>query len=539
MVRTSSDRDGFFPNRSMARRLATDLSRREVLIAGGYGAFGLLLGTRSSRAGTSKSQVSGPTAQAPQTPPPVTDSPITGPIQPPSIDRFSGVVFDIVLEGGRVIDPETGFDRVANVGIIGGKVVAVTPEQLTSPTVLPVQSKVVAPGFVDILSYEPNPFGVDLKLLDGVTTNLAMHGVSNYGPDFFAAYEGTTKLHFGGAFHHHFMRGFATKARPDLSLSPTQLDRLETLARQALEDGLAGISFSPEYSPGTTTEELYRLAAVAAEKRHACFFHTRHSAINDLQPAMNGIVEAIDVGRRFGVPIHIEHITSTGGTGQMPQVIDLIEGARSEGLDVSACLYPYDFWGTFLASARFSAGWQQRFGLSYEDLQIAGTSQRLTEDTYDEAQRGNKLVAALGSIPEDDILHALGVPWTMIASDAIANPGLNNHPRCAGTFARTLGRYVQDIEAIDLRSALAKLTILPAQRVATMIPAMQQKGWLREGADADIVVFDPLKINDQASVENPALPSEGIELVLVDGVRVVDQGKLVDHVTPGAALRSG
>jgi N-acyl-D-aspartate/D-glutamate deacylase len=178
-------------------------------------------------------------------------------------------------------------------------------------------------------------------------------------------------------------------------------------------------------------------------------------------------------------------------------------------------MYPYDFWATYLASPRFNDGWQERFRISYEDLQIAGTTERLTETTFRSHQAENKLAAAF-AIPEADVRTCLKSPFVMIGSDAIFTDG-NNHPRATGCFARTLGRYVRDEPVIGLREALAKMTIMPALRLQARVPALQKKGRLQRGADADITVFDPKRVMDRSTIENPGLASAGIEHVLILG----------------------
>lgn len=449
-----------------------------------------------------------------------------------------GHLFDVAINGGRVIDPDTGFDGLANIGIDNDRITVVAVEPLAGREAINATGQVVAPGFVDLLSYEPNSFGVWLKLADGVTTNLAMHGVNNYADAFFRRYEEQTPIHYGGAFHHHFMRGFDIGAGIGKALGSGEQRRLDDLVASSLDQGFAGVSFSPEYSPGTTTDEMARLAALAADRGHPCFFHARHSDPDPPGTSLEAIDEILRIGAETGAAVHIEHLTSTGGTHVMAEAVGRIEAARSTGQDVTACVYPYDFWGTFLASARFSSGWRQRYRLDETDLQIAGTSTRLTAETFGQARSDNKLVAALGSIPESEIELALAQPWVVVASDAIPTVGRNNHPRGAGTFARTIARYVRDRGVLDLRSAVAKVTIGPARRVEGVIPAMKRKGRLRPGADADIVVFDPARIADRATVENPAEPSVGIDWVLVDGQVALRDGKVDRTVLAGRPLRS-
>ena len=521
-------------------------SRRRLLVALGFGAANVAL-LKSMSGGDSQS-VELSSGGAPVTTIPsagssssttVVDRPLTEPPAMadagPEVDPATHV-FDVVISGGRVIDPMSGFDGLLDVGINGSVITAIAPPGLTGTTVIDATDKVVAPGFVDILSYEPNQFGVWFKVADGVTTNLAMHGVNNYANAFFDRYAGATPIHFGGAFHQHFMRGEDIGAKPDKPLDEAQLTEFAELTASNLANGLAGVAFSPEYSPATTTEELNELGAVAKEYGHVAFFHTRSS---DPASSQAGVIEAVNLGRNLGIPVHIEHITSTGGTSHMQETLAILDRARAEGIDATACVYPYNFWATTLASFRFAGDWQARYGITYEDLQIAGTETRLTESTFAQAQAENLLVAAHGSIPEAELQLALQRDWVMLGSDAILTESLNNHPRASGTFSRMLGHYVRDLGLVDLPSGLAKMTSLPTQRVEGMIPAMRRKGRLQRGADADVTIFDPATVGDRATVSQPDLPATGIEHVMVDGQFVMTAGAVQRTVLPGRPLQSG
>ena len=522
-------------------------ARRRFLVALGYGTANVALasavGWRARSQPHSGSAVGGTDPAGPSTSRLVDLTASIGQTEPPPLDGAAPApgadhTFELVVANGRVIDPGSGFDAVANVGLDGGTITAVSFEPLQGQETIDATGLVVAPGFIDLLSAEPNEFGIWYKLSDGVTTNLAMHGVNNYAAAFFQRYEGTSPIHFGGAFHQHFLRFADLGVGVEDEMTASQLASFTELARTNLDEGFAGVSFSPEYSPGTTTEEMRRLAEAAVERGHVAFFHVRYSDPDEPGTSAEAITEVLDIARQTGVGVHIEHLSSTGGTFEMAATLDRLDAARAEGIDVTACLYPYDFWGTFLASSRFAAGWQERYRLDYGDLQIAGTERRLTEATYDQAVADNLLVAALGSIPEEEVQLALRRPWTMVASDAILEPELNNHPRAAGTFARTLGRYVRELEVLDLVSALAKMTILPAQRMEGMIPAMAAKGRLRRGADADLVVFDLATIADRATVAEPKVPSVGIHWVLVEGQVALRQGQPQRNIRAGRALRS-
>jgi hypothetical protein len=221
----------------------------------------------------------------------------------------------------------------------------------------------------------------------------------------------------------------------------------------------------------------------------------------------------------------------------MKQSLAMIEEARAEGLDITACIYPYDYWGTYLNSARFDPGWQQRFRIGYEDLQIAGTNERLTAETFKKYQKEGKLAVAY-AIPEQDVVDSLKAPFVMIGSDAILEPGFNNHPRASGTFARTIGMYVRDQQAISLMDAIDKMSLMPARRLEKQAPALKKKGRIARGMDADIVVFDYDTIRDMSTVEKPNLLSAGIKYVLVGGQVALDGEGLHKNVRVGQPIKS-
>lgn len=521
--------------------------RRQVLVALGFGVAATALGSRLPEIGASSDTSAdggGDAASAASTDGGATGTDATDQLSAPPAMEDAGPelgpdhVFDLVIANGRVIDPESGFDGFLDVGIDGGVITAIAPPGLKARALIDASNQVVSPGFIDILSYEPNPFGIWFKAADGVTTNLAMHGVNNYANAFFNDFEGKTPIHFGGAFHQHFLRGEDLGLQPEESPTAELLTEFSELARFNLGNGFAGVAFSPEYSPGTSLAELDALAGVLAELGHTAFFHVRYSDPEPPGTSLEAVDEVIALAERTGVPAHIEHIASTGGTFVMPETIARIESARAAGLDVTADVYPYDFWATTLASYRFAGDWQGRYRISYGDLQVGGSSQILTEATFEQAQAENQLVAALGSIPEEDVQLALQTPWIFIGSDAIAEESQNNHPRASGTFSRVLGRYVRELGVLDLPTALAKMTIQPAKRVESMIPAMRRKGRLRRGADADIVVFDPATIIDQSTIEQPASQSVGISHLLVEGQAVMANGELDRTKLVGRALRS-
>ncbi len=447
-------------------------------------------------------------------------------------------LYDLVILNGRVINPETGFDRTGiNVGINSNKIDAVTMDSIQGKKTIDAKGLIVAPGFIDILSYDPTVAGMWNKLADGVTANLAMHGGTAYPLKWFQAF-GRKKwpIHYGEAFFYGEVRNNFNLSRYQ-SASGEQIKEALIIAEKALLNGCLGISFSLEYSPGSKSNEIVSMMKLAHRYNVPVFFHTRYSTTNSPGTSIEGLEEVIDYARITGAAVHIDHINSTGGTFCMPEAVRLIENALAEGLDISACVYPYDFWATYLDSARFDPGWQKRFGITYSNLQLGGSGERLTRDSFEKYRRLGKLADAY-AIPEEDTINALRAPFVLIGSDGILEDSFNNHPRASGTFCRNIARYVREKKVLTLMDALAKMTIMPARRLEKSCPALRHKGRISEGADADIVIFDFDKIEDHATVEHPEYRSTGINYVIVDGETVMDPQGIDTNVLPGKPIKS-
>jgi dihydroorotase len=267
------------------------------------------------------------------------------------------------------------------------------------------------------------------------------------------------------------------------------------------------------------------------------FFHARYSDMEEPGTNFDALDEIVELARRSGAAVHVEHLPSTGGTFSMRESLELLERARRTGVEITACAYPYSYWATYLNSARFDAGWQSRFRISFEDLQLAGSSERLNVQSFTKYRKAGKLAVAY-AIPDHDVTLALLSPLVMIGSDAILEPGYNNHPRASGTFARTIRLYVREQQVLSLSEALAKMTIMPARLLEKRSEAMRRKGRLSAGADADITIFDLATIADRATVEHPEYPSQGIAYVIINGEVVKDRGGIRNGVQAGQAIRN-
>ena len=423
-------------------------------------------------------------------------------------------VFETVISGGRVIDPDSGFDAIANIGINGDSIRLVSNQPLTGESKIDATGLVVAPGFIDVLSYPTNGYGEWYKIADGVTSNLCMHGIDNPMEKFLE----NTKVqnppvNYGGAVDHYQHRKILGVGIQRTTEKERRI--LLELAETDLQAGAIGIHQQPEYTVDLQKSEIVDHGHLAAKYNVPLCLHLRHSYDKAFGSQENAINEALEVAKETGCSIHIEHLNSTGGTGRMRAAIDQIEKARDEGLSVTACIYPYTFWATYGGSARFD-NFQEKFDISFGDLQEVGKPDRMTEETFSIARSENKLIAAY-AMDEEDITEALSASWVLIGSDSILERPHNNHPRSAGCFSRLLSNYVRKQEVLSLPDALAKITILPARLLEKSSSSMRLRGRIQSGAVADITMFDPESISDRADVSNPAQESIGIVNVMVGG----------------------
>ena len=411
----------------------------------------------------------------------------------------------LVLRGGRAF--YQGRWQTIDVGIDFGNRLHFG-NNLSSAHVLNVKDRVIAPGFIDILadnSTSPEttfPIFERYKVSDGVTTALQMHGGSADCGSYYRRF---------GALQHLTNFGVSTFVMSIRSraggVASTKL-----LIEKNLDEGALGVSHSIEYQPAPYSE-LLQYAKLAKKYERPLFLHLRYSS---KEKELNGVVEAIRLATDSGARVHIAHLHSTGGTFHMEQALESIRQANSQGLTITTCVYPYSFWATYLYNNRFGPGWQDRYGLSYNDLRIVGSSERLNARSFAHYRKTQKLAAVPeGTMPLNKTVDlALKEDFCMIGSDGGIQfePRANSHPRGAGCFA-TAVRHGLDI-GMPLEKIIDKVTTLPR---SVMHPVLKDRGVLENGAIADLTVFDPEKIRGNATVENPNQFSSGIEVVIVNG----------------------
>ena len=453
--------------------------------------------------------------------------------------------FDLVIAGGRVMDPESGLDGIRNVGITGGKITAISATPLQGKTTIEGNGLVVAPGFIDLHEHGQEPRNYQFQAHDGVTTSLELEVGTADIDKWYAERENKSLINFGVSVGHIPVRMRVMKDpgkwlplgdAAHREATPEELESIEKQVTLGLQRGALALGMGINYTAGASHQEIVEMFRIAAKYAAPVHVHLRYAGILEPQTGLAALEEVIAAAAATGAPLHVVHITSMG-LRDTPQLLAMVEGAQKRALDVTTECYPYIAASTDLASAIFDAGWQQRMGITYKDLQWAKTGERLTPETFDKYRKEGGIVV-IYSIPEAVVRTAVSNPMVMVASDGMRIEGPKVHPRGQGTFARVLGHYVREEKALDLMTALRKMTVMPAQRLEKRAPIFKDKGRIRVGADADITIFDAEHIIDRATFDEPLQYSDGIRFVLVNGIPVVRDSKLVESLFPGHAARA-
>ena len=462
-----------------------------------------------------------------------------------SLPGFSAQpVFDLVILNGRVIDPESRSDSIRNVGVSNGTIKAITTRKLEGRTTIDARGLVVSPGFIDLHQHGQDEENNRFKAMDGVTSALELEVGTADVDAWYALRADKSLINYGVSIGHIGARmkamgepvGFLPSG-PAARKAATETEILEM--KQTLEHGLkrgaVAVGFGIQYTPNASRWEILEMFRVAERFAASCHVHMRHAGVKEPGSAIQALEELIAAAAITGAPLHVVHIQSTGGPAT-PKLLQMIAEAKSRRLDVTTECYPYIAGMTDIKSAIFDEGWQEVFEIDYKDLQWAATGERLTKETFNQYRKTGGMVAVF-SMTEEIVTGAIKSPLTMIASDGILDRG-KGHPRTAGTYSRILGNYVREQRALTLIDAITKMTLMPAQRLERRVPSMRNKGRIKVGADADLTIFDPQKIIDKSTFQDPAKYSDGIKFVLVNGVTIVKDGELQSGVYPGRSIRA-
>jgi N-acyl-D-aspartate/D-glutamate deacylase len=489
----------------------------------------------------------------------------------------------LILRGGLVVDPRGGTERVADVVVDGGKVVAVgtrppgDPGRYAQAEVVDVSGHVVGPGFVDVHSHVHSIAGQRLQALDGVTTTLDLEaGLMPIEKAYARAAADGRPLHYGFSASWGDARAQAhlgTMPDADLNASLAMLgdpawQRTSSASERAawlglleseLAAGALGIGVLMGYAPRTDPAEFLDVARLAAATGTGTFTHVRELVEADPTTPIDGSSEITRAAAETGASMHHCHVNSTSRR-HVDRVLGLLDDARRQGSRVTVETYPYGAGSTaigayFLAPERLPA-----WGLRPTDISLVTTGERVAdlrrlEELREQDPGATCVVEFLDDREESDralLRQALAYPDAIVASDAMPlewpdrrhdtrewplPAGAETHPRTAGTFARSLRLMVLEHGLWSWPEAFRRCSYLPARVLDEVAPAMRAKGRLAPGSDADLVVLDPAAVTDHATVTDPTRPSAGVRHLLVGGTFVIRDGALDVDAYPGRAVR--
>ncbi len=347
-----------------------------------------------------------------------------------------GPIYDVVIEGGRVMDPESGLDAVRNIGIVDGRIDVISDEPLEGARHIQAAGLVVAPGFVDLHRHGHSEQAYRLQVQDGVTTGLELEIGTADVEAWYGAREGGQLVNYGVSMGHIGARAVAmgdpvtglggvTTREP---ATEEQIAETERLIREGLAQGAVGVGLGSAYTPGAPMAEIERMFAVAADAGVTAFIHMRGG--------LQGLDSTLTAARNVGAPLHVVHANSTGG-GNIVRFLAMIEAAQRAGQDVTTEAYPYAASSTGIQAALFD-DWENWEDGRFNQYQWVGTGERLTRETFGR-YRAEGGTVIIHSRTEEMTLTAVTSPITMVASDALPA----GQPRGAGTLENVLGRYVR------------------------------------------------------------------------------------------------
>lgn len=446
-------------------------------------------------------------------------------------------MLDLILKNGLVCDPANSIQSILNVGIRNGRIACLTSEPLPAAAEIDCTGHIVSPGFVDAHSHEDDlreghiEADITLRALrQGVTTLVT----GNCGdaprdlPAYCAAYDGKQPVNMALLAGHTTIRRLCGARNKYAPVDEATLAAMcETLERQ-LTEGAKGLSMGIRYEPGMTLGEMCAMAAVVKRFGGVLAAHVRGDAFE----IYDAIEEFLEIGRRTGVRLQISHIGSMAAYGQMAEVLSYVDRrAAAEGLDVRIDCYPYDAFCTSIGATTYDDGFLDRYHdvtrIELTDGEYKGFIPNM--EVFEKVRREHPEYLTIAHVMNGaEVDMALTHPRTMLGSDGVLLNGAG-HPRAAGAFAHFLAQYVFERKLLSLNEGIAKTTCEAAARFGL------DRGTLGVGRAADVTVFDPKRLQDKATFAEPALPPEGVRLVLLGGVVALQDGKVL-HTDLGKIL---
>jgi len=439
-----------------------------------------------------------------------------------------------VVKNGRVIDPYNNIDSKLNIVIKDGKILEITPYEISGEKNIDATGLIVCPGFIDIHMHE-DMYHNEEDYLDewiaksmlnmGVTTCIGGNcGINLTEPLTYLDAVDRLKLpvNIGLMAGHTNIRECVVENSN--KYNPIQTDDIKKImytAREYLEGGCFGISYGIRYVPGITELELIEVSKACKPENKIINAHVRDDAKNIIWATK----EFIKVGMKLDIPIQNSHIGSMGGYGQMKELLRLLDSVKSSGLDITSDCYPYYAFSTRIGETTYDDGFLERYNIDYDSIEISEgkyKGQRCTRNIFDELRKNSPDTITVGHVMnEKDIDMAILHPNVMIASDGFLHKE-QGHPRAAGTFPRLIDKYVKTGK-LSLYDAINKMTTMPAKKLG-----LSNKGNLSKGSDADITIFSYDEIKDNATFDNPIKKPDGIKYVLIKGSVALKDGEIVN-----------
>nr|WP_321398595.1 amidohydrolase family protein [uncultured Desulfobacter sp.] len=478
--------------------------------------------------------------------------------------------YDLVITNGRVMDPETMYDNVTNVGVKDGRIAVLTKREIKGKETIDAKGLVVAPGFIDVHQHCVDPYIYRLMVRDGRTTIMDLE-TGAYGPkvaEWYKTREGKSPINFGVSSSHEFARasvldGFkdwkffntpdALKSRVKQGWSKTrptleQGNKILFEMDEGLRLGAIGIGSTLGYMrEGVSAREVFEIQKLGGLYGRQTGMHFRGTPGNDVEE-VNGIQEMLANAAALGSPAIAMHFNNPGYN----MVHELIVRMREKGYNVWGELYPYAAGSTALNAVFLDPdNWVKKLGNKYEETLLdVQTNTFFTQESREEMLKKDPTrPVVVYKMPESAIIEWLRLPGVAIASDGmpiVPWEGLkwdtpydklpNAHPRSAGAYAKAfrLGRE-NDIPLMQIVAMTSYNSANPLGKMG--LKAMQERGRIQKGMVADITIFDPETIRDNATYAKGTIPSSGIPYVIVNGVIIMKDSEPLKGVNPGKAIR--
>ncbi|MDR2089262.1 MAG: amidohydrolase family protein [Clostridiales Family XIII bacterium] len=448
--------------------------------------------------------------------------------------------YDLVIKGGTVFRFSPDSATIANIGVVGRKIAAVSADPMDGRRIVDATGRCVAPGFIDFHSHVSGKiFSAECVLRQGATTTIG--GERNFdGKLIRQISEKGFLINHGFYISQSFTLRRAVGMRDVYrAASASEIAEMNMLAEQFLKNGAFGVHFGLEYVPGTSEAELTGIAEVAKAYDRILLIHMR----GDGKTALKHFKEVEKIMRETGVAVHLLHLAyMTGFSGIMPEALSVIRRMRSEGYDITADTGLYAAYPNCVGSSLLKGDWMKRYGREEEiKMMISSgiyTGEFCTEEKFLYLRENfPATLVTVFACDESEIARAVREPYMLISSNAADGPHYENvgHPETAGTFPRLIGRYARDEKHLTPAEAIRKITWGPAQRFR--IP---DKGNIAEGFDADMVIFNYESIIDKADYVgfgDPNAPPAGIDCVIVNGEIVCRGAEVYGDKKPGSYLQ--